>query len=349
MMDPTLDVSDKFQEANTAARQRFESFKLGGGPSSNLPSHFSKPSHGRSRSRNNSISSISSMSALSISTSTNSVVSTNDMLSNTPSFQNGHSKRPSSHHRRRSSVSTRRESAEMMGVSLPDLPVSKEDNINFGDKDSIRRRALWALEGKPDLAFSKVEIPELSTPDLSKKTFEFPTKPSFPPGNGGGGFGGGLSSLMGKRDSFGKLVPSSSSAKDQLHTLVEEEEEEEEEEVVPQVGQVEAETEAAVNSVIKSPIRPRPASLNLRPLSLVSGSVVSSAPGNLPTPTLTPSPRPVGLRSLALASSPSSNPFSPSYADVTTMNTTKTKRLSVITTPSSSTPVNSLARRFSIT
>lgn len=71
-----------------------------------------------------------------------------------------------SHHKRRSSVSTRNESAEMMGVSVPELPQSKsEDNINLGDKDSIRRRALWALEGKPDASYSKVEIPELMSPD----------------------------------------------------------------------------------------------------------------------------------------------------------------------------------------
>lgn len=51
----------------------------------------------------------------------------------------------------------------MMGVSIPDLPTSvSEDNINFGEKDSIRRRALMALEGKADMSFSKVEIPELS-------------------------------------------------------------------------------------------------------------------------------------------------------------------------------------------
>ena len=58
-----------------------------------------------------------------------------------------------------------------MGVSLPDLPISvSEDNINFGDKDSIRRRALWALEGKGDVAFSKVEIPELDTPEKKFET-----------------------------------------------------------------------------------------------------------------------------------------------------------------------------------
>lgn len=62
----------------------------------------------------------------------------------------------------------------MMGVSVPDLPISSsEDNINLGEKDSIRRRALWALEGKPDLMVSKVEIPELSTPDIEKSLFDF--------------------------------------------------------------------------------------------------------------------------------------------------------------------------------
>lgn len=147
-----------------------------------------------------------------------------------------------SHHRRRSSVSTRTESAELMGVSLPELPPSNSDtNVNFGDKDSIRRRALWALEGKPDVSFAKVEIPDIATPDL-EKTFDFrqyfplirhcavtdylslsATKPSFQSVSGTS-FG---SSLGGKRDSF-KLLAASSSSKDQLHTLVEEEEEEEE-------------------------------------------------------------------------------------------------------------------------
>ena len=56
-----------------------------------------------------------------------------------------------------------------MGVSVANLPLSvSDDNINLGDKDSVRRRALWALEGKPDLnTFSKVEIPDISTPELS--------------------------------------------------------------------------------------------------------------------------------------------------------------------------------------
>jgi hypothetical protein len=114
------------------------------------------------------------MSSSTNSVSQNSVKSTNDMPSSTNSLPLPTKKRPNSHHRRRSSVSTRHESAEMMGVSVPDLPVSSsEDNINLGEKDSIRRRALWALEGKPDLTVSKVEIPELSTPDIEKSLFDF--------------------------------------------------------------------------------------------------------------------------------------------------------------------------------
>lgn len=62
-----------------------------------------------------------------------------------------------------------------MGVSLPELPPAhSDDNINLGDKDSIRRRALWALEGKPDLAFSKVEIPDIPSSDTTNP-FEFRT------------------------------------------------------------------------------------------------------------------------------------------------------------------------------
>lgn len=78
------------------------------------------------------------------------------------------SSKRNSHHRRRSSVSTRHESAELMGMSVPSLPhATTEDNINLGEKDSIRRRALLALEGKPDVAFNKVEIPDFST-DMEK-------------------------------------------------------------------------------------------------------------------------------------------------------------------------------------
>lgn len=79
----------------------------------------------------------------------------------TPGFPN----KRNSHHRRLSSVSTRNESAEIMGVSLPDLPVSADMDPT---KDSIRRRALLALEGRPD-SYKEVEIPMLP----SDESFEF--------------------------------------------------------------------------------------------------------------------------------------------------------------------------------
>lgn len=61
-----------------------------------------------------------------------------------------------------------------MGVSLPSIPISSsEDNINLGDKDSIRRRALWALEGKDARGTFSVEIPELDAPEPPKRTFDF--------------------------------------------------------------------------------------------------------------------------------------------------------------------------------
>lgn len=139
---------------------------MGGGAPAHTLSKLTKHSHGRSHSRNNSISS------LSLSASAPAIPSP-DFSLNTNVLSNGPLSTRNSHHRRRSSVSTRRESAELMGVSLPDLPaVHSEDNINLGDRDSIRRRALLALEGKPDLAFSKVEIPDITSPDTAK-TFEF--------------------------------------------------------------------------------------------------------------------------------------------------------------------------------
>lgn len=85
------------------------------------------------------------------------------------------------------------------------------------------------------------------------------------------------------------------SSKEQLGTLVEEEEEEEEH----HVPETESPVEVTVTSPSPAPARHRPASLNLRPLSLAAGSVVT---GDLPTPTLSPSPSArSGLRSLTLA------------------------------------------------
>lgn len=150
-----------------------------------MPTAAPRPGHRhqRSHSRNMSLSSSTSL-ALSLSSSRSSglqdlssfsfgsLSASNSSSSSAPPA--GLPSKRNSHHRRLSSVSTRRESAELMGVSLPDLPASSlEDNINLGEKDSIRRRALWALEGKHDVSFSKVEIPELSTPDIEKVMFDF--------------------------------------------------------------------------------------------------------------------------------------------------------------------------------
>ena len=150
---------------------QFESFKLGG-PTSTTTKPIPKPTHRhvRSHSRN-----LSSVSLPPRSAEVSPVQSTFPGQPGAPAnLSPVPSSKRNSHHRRRSSVSTRHESADLMGVSVADLPLSvSDDNINLGDKDSVRRRALRALEGKPDLnTFSKVEIPDISTPELPKK-FEF--------------------------------------------------------------------------------------------------------------------------------------------------------------------------------
>ncbi|KAM5532698.1 hypothetical protein V8D89_013590 [Ganoderma adspersum] len=256
-----------------AERMRMNSFSFGKpvSPSgANLPSR-----HSRSHSRN---SSVSVPPSLPTSVSTTSM---NDSRSQSPTRNSISGAKRNSHHRRRSSVSTRRESADLMGVSLPSIPVScSEDNINLGDKDSIRRRALWALEGKDARGTFSVEIPELGAPEPPKRTFDFPTKPSFPPGIGAG-YNGGLNTLMGcKRDSI-KFMASTSSS-EMLGTLIEEEEEEEEE------------TRAVATSPERHTSVPHhyDPSLNLRPLSL-SNSLFQA---DILTPSPTPSPRP-GLNS----------------------------------------------------
>ena len=68
-----------------------------------------------------------------------------------------------------------------MGVALPALSASNsEDNMSLGDKDSIRRRALWALEGKPSAdVFAPVEIPELSSPEIERRISELRMDISF--------------------------------------------------------------------------------------------------------------------------------------------------------------------------
>ncbi|KAI1793020.1 hypothetical protein LXA43DRAFT_303873 [Ganoderma leucocontextum] len=282
----------------------------------NLPSR-----HSRSYSRNSSVSVPPSL------PTTVSTTSMNDSRSQSPTRNSITGAKHNSHHRRRSSVSTRRESADLMGVSLPSIPIScLEDNINLGDKDSIRRRALWALEGKDARGTFSVEIPELDAPEAPKRSFDFPTKPSFPPGIGTG-YNGGLNTLMGsKRDSI-KFMTSTSSS-EILGTLVEEEEEEDEEETkaVATSPEKHASVPTTVAAAPSAPARPRPASLNLRPLSLSSNSLFQ-AEILTPTPTPTPSPR-QGLKSLTLASSPSS-----------TLGGALNRRQSVILSSSPSSPV----------
>ncbi|KIL68180.1 hypothetical protein M378DRAFT_176908 [Amanita muscaria Koide BX008] len=276
------------------ARQRFESFKLGNGLPSALKGH--RPAHTRSRSRNMSISSASS---LSIPPPKPSPPSSEDAFQGMSGAQAlAPSSRRNSHHRRRSSVSTRHESAEMMGVSLPDLPASSSDD--FGDKDSIRRRALWALEGKPDVSFSKVEIPELSSPQMEKFMSDLPVKPTFPTVSG-------LSNILSnKRDSF-KLLSSASSTKDQLHTLVEEDEEEEEGSSPPNPKHVAVATSplpslhgkgrVSVKPVLHSS---RPTSLNLRPLALTSERFLTNSTRVSPSTRETAAHR-TGLKTLSLS------------------------------------------------
>ncbi|KAG8218326.1 hypothetical protein J3R82DRAFT_3940 [Butyriboletus roseoflavus] len=287
----------------------------GGAPPQSLHT-LSSHSHGRSRSRNNSISSFTPISLSSSAPSLSPAAHDSPPLSADVPL-NPPPKRPNSHHRRRSSVSTRRESAELMGVSLPELPTAhSDDNINLGDRDSVRRRALWALEGKPDFAFSKVEIPDISSPDITKPSdfreyhltsvshhslhVILATKPSFPPGSGLNG----INSFAAKRDSFGKMFGSTSASKDQLGTLVEEEEEEEETSkfLTDPVQERNVSQQVVMTLPPKITSRQRPASLNLRPLSLVQGTIVSSVAGNLPTPTLTPGSRPNSRKPLVVAS-----------------------------------------------
>lgn len=108
-----------------------------------------------------------------------------------------------------------------------------------------------------------------------------------------------------KRDS--KFMPSAS-AKELLHTLVEEEEEEEEDTqcdrtiTASPVEEVPAPSPEATITSPSVPPRHRPASLNLKPLSLVAATSVQAMNGDLPTPSPSPSPSAhSGLKSLALS------------------------------------------------
>ncbi|KAN0131044.1 hypothetical protein V8E53_011177 [Lactarius tabidus] len=329
-----------------ADKKRFECFKLGGAPPALSSQSSRRHSHSRSHSRNVSVS-VSVSPSLSFSSSFHDIsLSSSHSSSNSISSlaQPGPTAKRNSHHRRRSSVSTRRESAEVMGVALPTLSTSNsEDNMNLGDKDSIRRRALWALEGKssPD-GFLPVEIPELGTPEIERRISELPSKPSFPPSIGS--FTPGLSGLSNIRDSFSSRV--TSSIKDQLHTLVEEEEEEEEPVASPPPA-LSSELPAVIGS--PSPARHRPAGLHLRPLSLSPDRLMSATAGELPTPESTATPtKPAGLKSLTLATSPSLISTSPASDGILSKATALHRRSVVVppTHPSASAP---FFRRASLT
>jgi hypothetical protein len=56
-----------------------------------------------------------------------------------------------------------------MGVAAAELR-TQDENINLGDKDSIRRRALLALEGRSELGvFASMEIPQIASPEVQQK------------------------------------------------------------------------------------------------------------------------------------------------------------------------------------
>lgn len=76
--------------------------------------------------------------------------------------------RPASHHRRKSSVSTRRESSEIMGIPCPDEVEDK------GTLDEVRKRALLSLEGRNVApGFAKVEIPDWVSPTVENRAFDW--------------------------------------------------------------------------------------------------------------------------------------------------------------------------------
>ncbi|EKM59575.1 uncharacterized protein PHACADRAFT_250171 [Phanerochaete carnosa HHB-10118-sp] len=333
-MDFTASATHTLEDS-TADRKKLESFRLGGPTPSTSSHHNRRLSHSRSHSRNASISPQSIL----LSLATPPLPSLNSPPPSPPSLPSTEKPKRNSHHRRRSSVSTRRESAEIMGVSMLNASSSSaEENINLGDKDSIRRRALLALEGKTDVgAFSKVEIPELGTPVL-ERGFDFPSKPSYPPGIGAG-YGGGLGSLAStKRDSFGKFRASVSS-KEQLGTLMEEDEEAEDSKALAFIDDVQMTLSPVPETAPEPtflPARPRPTALNLRPLSL---ALIHTPLGELPTPEPSPAVRPrPGLRTLTLSPSLSNDSMPPS---VDCENPAAKKRQSMImssSTPSSFVP-----------
>lgn len=150
------------------------------------------------------------------------------------------------------------------------------------------------------------------------------------------------------------MFGSTSASKDQLGTLVEEEEEEEGEDSQFLVDPTEERKESqqvvmALPAKITS--RHRPASLNLRPLSLVQGTIVSSVTGNLPTPTLTPGTRPNPRKPFIAATldnavSPNVSP-SPNNTTISVRQIPSSRRFSYTFSDSSSVPCDHDKKRCS--
>ena len=145
-----------------------------------------------------------------------------------------------------------------------------------------------------------------------------------------------------KRDSV-KFIPSMSS-KEHLHTLMEEEEEEEDEEQTTVLDMTITSTpveeeppvpfDVPATSVPSALVRHRPASLNLRPLSLLSGSPLQV---ELPTPSPSPNAfnaRP-GLRTLTLGASSKSETCKEASNDTPQSTDASWKRRSIVYVPPS--------------
>ncbi|KAF8583978.1 hypothetical protein K439DRAFT_1184991 [Ramaria rubella] len=334
---------DDKEQAIATAKQRMTNFRFRQTSPPSITTVVlhapSAKSHARSHSRTNSITNYPlSNSSLNITHFVNEPSQDLGSLPDSPSPPS----RPNSHHRRRSSVSTRRESAEMMGVVLP--VETGPDNVD--DQSELRCLALRKLEGKGRAentfgGFTKVEIPDTLDVEVTSDAIQASkSKPAF------SAFGLG-NVLAGKRDSFGKLlISSANSLKDQLHTLMEEEEEdgEPEETIVQKMradglkqevtssqppGHINSSCEeASYNRTVTPQLnRHRPGNLTLRPLSLTPESIPLSHMDAPPTPLLTPSPR-TGLRTLTLAPSPSPSP-APSNSSTSSSASSRRQSLSV--------------------
>lgn len=192
----------------------------------------------------------------------------------------------------------------------------------------------------------------------------------------------GLSSLAGKRDSFGKLLTPASSIKDQLHTLMEEEEEEEDE----GTQYLSDDKFNAVSTPIRKPVEqaaetsfgdsdadmsmltpnahanssngsdapelslttPSPVPVRHRPANLTLRPLaLSPSVPTLPTPAFTPSPRP-GLRPLSLTPSPDTSVVCSTLdsSDLDRVGSFR-RQNSVVRSPSPSSPSTSQRRQMS--